>query len=187
MASIKLKNYLFTEAELQRVMSGKVPDQFIKDYIAGKTNSTALLQAIEKNTVDIEQLFSDLDALTVRVTTAEGEIDTLQTDLTAHVNAQVAHGSNGDVVGNLDYAAPTVGGVVWLASAVGDATPSAITPPVAPGTAGAAYAQAYAQSQTDAINALITNVIGLQTALNSAIDVLNSSLVTERSAKQRAV
>jgi hypothetical protein len=194
MANLRLQNYIFTEAELQRTLGGKLPDQFIKDYIASKTNSQALLDAIDKNTVDIEQLFLDLAAtddalaaLTIRVTTAEGEIDTLQIDLTNHIAAQSAHGASGDVVGNLDYAAASTGGVVWLATAVGDAVDSATTPPSSVGAAPAAYNQTYEQTQADAINDLIGNVIDLQNALNSAIDVINSSLATERTAKQRAV
>lgn len=194
MANPRLQNYIFTEAELQRTLGGKLPDQFIKDYIASKTNSQALLEAIDKNTVDIEQLFLDLAAtddalaaLTIRVTTAEGEIDTLQIDLTNHIAAQSAHGASGDVVGNLDYAAASVGGVVWLATAVGDAVDSATTPPSSVAAAPAAYNQVYEQTQADAINDLIGNVIDLQNALNSAIDVINSSLATERTAKQRAV
>lgn len=194
MANLRLQNYIFTEAELQRTLGGKLPDQFIKDYIAAKTNNQALLEAIDKNAVDIEQLFLDLAAtdaalaaLDVRVTNAEGEIDTLQLDLTNHIAAQSAHGASGDVVGNLDYAAASVGGVVWLATAVGDAVDSATTPPSSVAAAPAAYNQAYEQTQADAINDLIGNVIDLQNALNSAIDVINSSLVTERAAKQRAV
>lgn len=194
MANLRLQNYIFTEAELQRTLGGKLPDQFIKDYIASKTNSTALLEAIDKNTVDIDQLFLDLAAtddalaaLTIRVTNAEGEIDTLQLDLTNHVAAQSAHGASGDIVGNLDYAAASVGGVVWLATAVGDAVDSATTPPSSVAAAPAAYSQAYEQTQADAINDLIGNVIDLQNALNSAVDVINSSLATERTAKQRAV
>jgi hypothetical protein len=194
MANLRLQNYIFTEAELQRTLGGKLPDQFIKDYIASKTNSQALLDAIDKNTVDIEQLFLDLAAtddalaaLTIRVTTAEGEIDTLQIDLTNHIAAQSAHGASGDVVGNLDYAAASTGGVVWLATAVGDAVDSATTPPSSVGAAPAAYNQTYEQTHADAINDLIGNVIDLQNALNSAIDVINSSLATERTAKQRAV
>lgn len=193
MANLRLQNYIFTEAELQRTLGGKLPDQFIKDYIASKANSQALLEAIDKNTVDIEQLFLDLAAtddalaaLTIRVTNAEGEIDTLQIDLTNHIAAQSAHGASGDVVGNLDYAAASVGGVVWLATAVGDAVDSATTPPSSVAAAPVAYNQAYEQTQADAINDLIGNVIDLQNALNSAIDVINSSLATERTAKQRA-
>lgn len=193
MANLRLQNYIFTEAELQRTLGGKLPDQFIKDYIASKTNSQALLEAIDKNTVDIEQLFLDLAAtddalaaLTIRVTNAEGEIDTLQLDLTNHIADTITHGASGDIVGNLNYAAASVGGVVWLATAVGDALDSAVTPPTALAAAPATYVQGYEQSQSDAINSLISNITTLKNDLNSAIDVINSSLATERTAKQRA-
>lgn len=136
---------------------------------------------------EIVTINAELVSLDGRLDTAEAEIDTLQADLTAHVDAQSAHGASGDIVGNLDYAQLAVGGVVWLAPAVGDAVDSATVPPAALGAAGAAYNQAYAQSQTDTINALITNVTDLQNALNAAIDIINSSLATERTAKQRAV
>lgn len=194
MANLRLQNYILTEAELQRTLGGKLPDQFIKDYIASKTNSTALLEAIDKNTVDIEQLIADLAetddalaALAARVTTAEGEIDTLQTDLSSHIAAQSAHGAAGDIVGTLDYASAAIGGTVLLAAAVGDATDSTNILPSVVAAAPVAYSQAYANDQTSAINSLIAFLIDLQIDFNSAIDVINSSLATERTARQRAV
>ena len=193
MANLRLQNYIFTEAELQRTLGGKLPDQFIKDYIASKTNSQALLEAIDKNTVDIETIFADLvdieaeiAGLDARVTTVEGDVATLQTDLTNHIADTETHGATGDIVGNLDYCTSLVGGVVLEAVAVADAGAASITPPTALGAAGATYLQAYAQSQTDAINTLITNVTDLRNFLNSAITVINSSLASERGAKQRA-
>lgn len=194
MADLRLKNYIFTEAELQRTLGGKLPDQFIKDYIASKTNSTALLEAIDKNTVDIEQLTIDLAAtddalaaLAVRVTTAEGEIDTLQTDLTDHIADTVTHGSTGDIVGTDDYCSTTVGGTVLLATAVGDAAEYLDSLPSTVAAAPAAYSQAYANDQTSTINSLIAFLIDFQASFNSSIGVINSSLATERTAKQRAV
>lgn len=194
MANLRLQNYIFTEAELQRTLGGKLPDQFIKDYIASKANSQALLEAIDKNTVDIADIKLQITTINGQITAINGQIVTLQSDLgivaddlADHVAAQSAHGANGDVVGNLDYAAASTGGVVWLAAAVGDAVDSATVTPVAVPAAGAVYLQAYAQSQTDAINDLAANVDDLQNALNAAIDVINSSLATERTAKQRAV
>lgn len=194
MADLRLQNYIFTEAELQKTLGGKLPDQFIKDYIASKANSTALLEAIDKNTVDIETIFADLvdintelAGLDARVTTIEGDVAALQSDLTDHIADTETHGSTGDIVGNLDYASSSVGGVVLEAVAVADAGTATVTPPAALGAAGAAYVQAYAQSQTDAINTLITNVTDLRNFLNSAITVINSSLASERGAKQRAI
>ena len=194
MANLRLQNYIFTETELQRTLGGKLPDQFIKDYIAGKTNSEALLGAIDKNTVDIADIKLQITTINGHITAINGQIVTLQSDLgivaddlAVHVAAQSAHGASGDVIGSLDYAAASTGGVVWLATAVGDALNSAVTPPAALAAAPATYVQAYNQSQTDAINSLINNITTLKNDLNSAIDVINSSLVTERTAKQRAV
>jgi hypothetical protein len=189
----RLRNYVFTEAELQRVLGGKFPDQFIKDYIAGKTNTESLLAAIDANAADIEDIQLQLTTVNGQITVINGQIVTLQTNvsavtssLNAHIAAQSAHGATGDIVGTLDYCSATVGGVVLLATAVGDAADSTTTPPSPVAAAPAAYNQAYAQSQTNAINALINNITSLKNELNSAIDVLNSSLVTERTAKQRA-
>ncbi len=189
----RLRNYVFTEAELQRVLGGKFPDQFIKDYIAGKANTEALLVTIDENTADIEDIQLQLTVINGQITVINGQIVTLQTDvsavtssLNAHIAAQSAHGASGDIVGTLDYCTAIVGGVVLLATAVGDAAETTTLPPSAVGAAPAAYNQTYAQSQTDAINALINNITDLANALNSAVDVINSSLVTERTAKQRA-
>jgi len=189
----KLRNYVFTEAELQRVLGGKFPDQFIKDYIAGKTNSETLLAAIDKNTIDIADIKLQLTVIDGKITVINGQIVTLQSDLAIvaddladHIADSTTHGAAGDIVGNLNYAAPTVGGVVWLASAVADAAPVATTPPAAVALAGAAYSQPYAQSQTDAINALRQNVIDLVTANNALVLSINLMLASERTAKQRA-
>lgn len=189
----RLRNYVFTEAELQRVLGGKFPDQFIKDYIASKTNSEALLGAIDANTAEIEDIQLQLTTINGQITAINGQIVTLQSDLALvaddladHVAASVAHGATGDIVGNLDYAAPSIGGVVWLANAVSDAANSTIPALTPVAAAGAAYVQAYAQAQTDAINSLANNLQTLQASLNDAIAVINSSLATERTAKQRA-
>jgi len=190
----KLRNYVFTEAELQRVLGGKFPDQFIKDYIAGKANSEALLDAIDANTTDITDIKIQITTIDGQIVTIQADIATLQSDLAIvaddladHVAATVAHGATGAVVGNLNYATSAVGGVVLEAVAVADAGTATITPPTALAAAGATYSQAYAQSQTDAINTLITNVTDLRNFLNSAITVINSSLASERGAKQRAI
>lgn len=190
----RLRNYVFTEAELQRVLGGKFPEQFIKDYIAGKTNTESLLSAIDANTADIEDIQLQLTVINGQITVINGQIVTLQTDvdavetaLDAHVSASSAHGATGDIVGTLDYCTDAVGGVALLATAVGDAAETTTLPPSSVAAAPATYVQSYAQSQTDAINALINNITDLTNALNSAVDVINSSLVTERTAKQRAV
>lgn len=197
MASLPYGDYVPTEADLFKLVGDTWPERLRKDYIAGKFSTDQLLQLINANIKSIEDLELALQTLTDEFTTFEGvvngkfvvidgQIAGITLELDTHIAAQVAHGSTGDIVGNLDYAESSVGGVVWLASAVGDAVDSATTPPSSVAAAPAAYNQAYEQTQADAINDLIGNVIDLQNALNSAIDIINSSLATERTAKQRA-
>lgn len=187
-------DYVPTEQDLYNLVGDKWPEKLRKDYIAGKVTSSQLLQFINNNQAAIDDLEiavvvidGRVTNLELRMTTAEGEIDTLQIDLAAHVGAQSAHGSTGDIVGTDDYCTAILGGTVLLASAVTDATDSAIPPITSVAAAGAAYVQAYAQSQTDAINILANDLQTLQTSLNDAIAVINSALSTERTAKQRAV
>ena len=65
----------------------------------------------------------------------DGQIVWSQLDLTnateiinseAHIAATVAHGANGDIVGNQDFATTSVGGVVKKAIAVSDAGTSSV-------------------------------------------------------------
>ncbi len=185
--------YIPTERDLFNLIGEQWPDKLRKDYIASKFNTAQLLQFTNENTADIEDIQLQLTTINGQITVINGQIVTLQTDVSAvtsslnsHIAAQSAHGATGDIVGTLDYCTATVGGVVLLAAAVGNAAETTTLPPSAVGAAPAAYNQTYAQSQTDAINALINNITDLANALNSAVDVINSSLVTERTAKQRA-
>lgn len=198
MASLPYGDYVPTEADLFKLVGDTWPERLRKDYIAGKFSTDQLLQLINANIKSIEDLELALQALTDEFNTFEGTVNAkfviidgqiadITLELDDHIADVVAHGSTGDIVGNLDYATSSVGGVVLEAVAVADAGAATITPPAALGAAGAAYVQAYAQSQTDAINTLITNVVDLRNFLNSAITVINSSLASERGAKQRAI
>lgn len=181
-----LIKYILTEAELQRLTGGQWPDRLVKDYIASAVNE-------ENINGEVGDVTAEVVALTVRVTTAEGEIDTLQIDLAAlttitnsHIAAQSAHGASGNIVGTNNYCTATVGGTVLLAASQANAVASAVTPPSTLGAASAVYVQAEQQAQTDAVNALIANINTLKSDLNAAITVINNMLATERTAKQRA-
>lgn len=184
----KLTNYFLTEAELSRALGGGFPDSFIRDYIAGKANSTALLQAIDTNTADIADIFAQLVVLDGRLDAAELDIDTLQADLTAHVGAQSAHGASGNIVGTNNYCTATVGGTVLLADAQANAVAStvAVTSPDA-GAAPAAYTQAQMAQVVALVNELKADLTQTVSDLNAAITVINNMLATERTAKQRAL
>lgn len=121
--------------------------------------------------------------------TVEGlalDLAALEVDTEAHISANSAHGATGSIVGRLDYCTTTAGGVVLQAASVANAASSAVNIVTANvGAAGALYAQAYAQQQTDLINELKAAVNQLASDLNAAITILNNSLSTERTAKQR--
>jgi hypothetical protein len=187
-------DYIPTERDLFNLIGEQWPEKLRKDYIASKFNFAQLLQFINENTADIADIQVQITTIDGQIVTIQADIATLESDLEIvaddladHVAATVAHGATGDVVGNLNYASSAVGGVVLEAVAVADAGTASIAPPAVLAAAGAAYSQAYAQSQTDAINTLITNVVDLRNFLNSAITVINSSLASERGAKQRAI
>lgn len=194
-------DYFPTESEIgQMLASANWREKLTKDYAAVKGNIASTVSAAEGNAETLDVLTDRVDAIDLqiveiigRLDTAEGEIDTLQTDLAdltdtvdTHIAAESAHGATGNIVGTDDFCTDTVGGVVLLGAAVADATPSAVTSPAAVAAAGAAYAQAYAQSQTDAINALSTAVTQLVLDLNAVTTQLNSLLASERTAKQLA-
>lgn len=194
-------DYLPTETELRQILGSALPDQFVRDYVAIKRNVSNASQQTDINSGTIQSLTIRVGALEVQVlsinnqiTVINGQITTIQSDLsdldtltTNHIAAESAHGAAGNIVGTDDYAQPATGGTVQLAAAVTDSVASAISPPAAVGAAGVVYLQAYAQGQTDAINALSLQLASLRDSYNSLVTQFNSSLSTERTAKQRAV
>lgn len=188
MAKTKLTNYLLTETDVVKALSGKLPDIFIKDYISSKSNSTALLQAIEQNVVDIEELQTLVQNNADAIASIDGRLTTAETTISNHVGAQSAHGATGDIVGTDDYCTATVGGTVLLAAAQANAVSStvAVTSPDA-GAAPAAYTQAQMAQVVALVNELKADLTQTVSDLNAAIAVINNMLATERTAKQRAL
>lgn len=195
---------LFAKAGLPQDFSNK----FIKDYAAIKRNVDQNAEATDDNTADIEVVAAELGEVSyrltlaefeiisigVRLTTAEGEIDTLRIDLDqlrlefdAHVADQSAHGATGDIVGTDDYATALVGGTVLLAAAVTDAIASTVSVTSPDATAApAAYNQTQAQSVVTLANEMKGDINTLVTNLNSVVTQLNALLASERAAKQLA-
>ncbi len=192
--------YIATETDMRQMFGGKMPDRFIEDYLAGKRAIDGTIDQTNANTQTIETLDGRLDiaedqiaSLDSRVDTAEGDIsaldgrvDTVETNLNNHVNAESAHGANGSIVGTGDFAQASVGGVVLLANPVANASQASITVPIFVAAAGATYSQAHTQTQIDTINALRQNMTDLIAAHNALVTVVNQTLTTERTAKQRA-
>jgi hypothetical protein len=187
-------DYIPTERDLFNLIGEQWPDKLRKDYIASKFNSAQLLQFINENTADIADIQLQLTVINGQITVINGQIVTLQSDLEIvaddladHTADSTTHGASGDIVGNLNYAAPTVGGVVWLASAVANATASSVTVAAPSATAAPAlYDQTQAQTVVTLANELKTDVTQLVADLNAAITQLNAMLASERTAKQRA-
>lgn len=185
---IDVVDYLPTEREINQVLErADWKKLFSRDYSANKGNLGRTVDATDANTADIVMIKVRLDGvedrldiaegkiieLDLRLTTAEGQIVdidarlvTVEETLYPHVAASRAHGSAGDIVGNLDFATESIGGVVLRCRLVPYAPTIVLTPPALIGAAPAAYSQAYAQQQTDAINALIADANSTQTGFN---------------------
>ena len=100
-------------------------------------------------------------------------ISNVQRNLQNHTQSRNVHGALGDVVGNLDYATDSVGGVVLLASALSDLQELEGSLSDAP----AEYEQSYSQQQTDLI-------LNMQSKINEVITAHNELLQSLRDAKQ---
>ncbi len=213
MSNVNITQYLPTEVEISGLFrtlfgdaSGYDPrgaaiNKFVRDYTSIKQNEVKTVTAVNAATGSIEtlqaQVFTISNTLTAvqsqivvinnQIVTINGQLTSLSGQLSSHIAAQSAHGANGDIVGTNDYCTASVGGTVFLASAVANATPVSTTPPAVVAAAGATYSQAYTQTQTDTINALRQNVIDLVAANNALVSVVNQMLASERTAKQRSI
>lgn len=178
---IDIIDYYPTEKEITQVLERTDWRKlFSRDYISSKGNLGRTVDATDANTADIVLIKGRLTIaegqiveLQIRITAAEEKIVdidarlvTAEETLYPHVNANQAHGSVGDIVGNRDFATETVGGVVLRSKLVPYAPTILLTPPSLIGAAPAEYSQAYAQQQTNAINELIADANSIQTGFN---------------------
>jgi hypothetical protein len=105
--------------------------------------------------------------------------------LKVHEGAVVAHGSAGNIVGNLNFCTDLVGGVVLLMDFVVSAVASTAEVTIADvGAAPVAYSQTYADSQTALINDVKAKHNTLLTDVNNAITQLNELITNSITAKQ---
>lgn len=195
-------NYLPTESELRQIFGASMPDAFIRDYTSVKRNVLQASQAVDENTTSVAALTIRVNTIDGQIITISGQLNTLSgqvlglttqvttinNTLSAHISAQSAHGAIGDIVGTDDYATASVGGTVLLAAAQVDAVVStvAVTAPNA-SAAPATYTQAQMAEVVTLVNELKADLTQTVADLNAAIAVINGSLSTERTAKQRAV
>lgn len=106
-------------------------------------------------------------------------------NLDDHVQANQAHGSNGDIVGFNDAANESTVGLVKRMASIADAVDSTVeitTPDIA--AAPAAYDQAYIQTIADLTNENKAAINQLASDLNDAIAVLNDLLSESKSSGQ---
>ena len=105
--------------------------------------------------------------------------------LNLHIEAEQAHGSNGNIVGFNDFADELTYGLVKRMALISNAITSAAEVTVADAaTAPATYNQAYTQSLADLSNdnkAAINQVI---TDFNNAVAVINEIITNSKTAKQ---
>lgn len=180
-------------------------NDFTRDYAAIKRNNSESDATIDDLSGRVDLLDEEvvainmridgvdirIDAVELRLTTVEGEVSTLRIDLDqlridfdAHASDRSAHGASGDIVGDLDFATYTKGGVVWLGLPVTNASFGGAPAPSSVGGAPAMYDQIYANSQTAAINSLSGAVSALNGGLLSVTTQLNLLLASLRAAKQ---
>jgi hypothetical protein len=180
MADLKLSyQYIVTEEGLRKLVGGQWPEQLIKDYLSSKYSAQQIADAINSNSDKIAVIEGEIVVI-------NGQITTLTANLNAHIAAEAAHGSTGNIVGTDDYCTATVGGTVLLAAAVSDALDSTVTITGGIAAAPAAYSQAYAQQQTDKINELCTDLTSVIGTLNDLVDLFNQAKGSEVVAKQRS-
>ncbi len=101
-------------------------------------------------------------------------INLVNQTLDNHMGSRQQHGANGDIVGNLDYASPTTGGVVLQAQNVAS---SELIYPDAIGTAPETYNQGYAQTLANSVNATVSNQKVINNKLNDIITALTNAKI----------
>lgn len=109
-------------------------------------------------------------------------------NLEAHVQEEVAHESNGKIVGFDDTANETKFGIVKRMAVIADAEESSVeitTPDIA--TAPVAYDQAYIQTIADLTNENKAAINQLAIDLNNAIGVLNNLLAKSKTSGQMTI
>ena len=201
----KINQYYVTESDLAKlfVQSGLPPEfqrLFVRDYVALKADAGTLEDLVADLTDRADQNDIDIADIKAQLVIDDGRLDSHDTDIAAinvslnalsvafntHVADSSAHGASGDIVGNLNFAAASVGGVVKLAYAVEDQAASTVEVTSSPNAAGVVYVQADAATWVTMLNELKTDVNQLVADLNGLTAKVNDTLASDRSASQRA-
>lgn len=146
-------------------------EKILENTLAISENSDQILI----NSNNIANNTANIAANAANIVVNANNIATLTSNLDLHVAAEVAHGSNGAIVGRDDLATGLAAGLVKTMASLADlasSTATIILPDI--GAAPAAYDQAYAQSVTDMANEAKLKINQLTTDLNATIDKVNS-------------
>lgn len=101
-------------------------------------------------------------------------INLVSQTLDNHMDSRQQHGANGNIVGTLDFASKTTGGVVLQAQKV---IINEIVYPDEIGTAPEAYNQGYTQTLANAVNATVNNQKVINSKLNDIITALTNAKI----------
>lgn len=157
------------------------PDPMIEDYLNLIRNLVLIASNTDSNIASITQNADDIDANEVAIAVNVAAITANAVAIAAHIALTIAHGSAGDIIGNLDTTELLVKGPVFLAVAVADAVASTVSvtsadASAAPGT----YDQTQNQEIVDLANEMKGDINTLVTNVNSVVTQLNDLLAQLR-------
>ena len=145
------------------------PEMMTNDYL---TNLRNFLDIAQKADVLVDRVTINEENIELNTQ----DIEDLQQELSDHINSDSQHGVTGDNVGNEDFAAQAIGGVVLLAGLLSDLT-EIVTADIA--AAPGAYDQVY----TDLVTSLTNEN---KDKINEIVLKINNLISGQITAKQMA-
>lgn len=148
----------------------------------------------KSNAIDDNKIETDGEILTLNesiavniadIATNASAIQVNTANLLAHELLEIAHGSNGSIVGLDDLADETTQGLVKRMISLSDAVASVVSVVVADVSAApATYTQSHSQELVDLSNANKAAINALVTDMNNAIIVLNNLILESKNTGQ---
>jgi len=146
--------------------------------------NASLAETIIQVNVNIEGISVNVDNIALNVIAIQLNAD----NLIAHEELEIAHGSNGDIVGFLDLADEVTVGLVKRMALLADAIASTVNIVQADVIAApATYTQAHSQSLTDLTNANKAAINTLVTDFNNAVTILNNLIANSKTSGQMTI
>lgn len=143
--------------------------------------TATLEETIVQVNVNIEDISVNADNIGLNALAIQANTDALE----EHELLEIAHGSNGEIVGFLDLADETTVGLVKRMTLLADAIASTVSVVVADVSAApAAYSQAHSQELVDLSNANKAAINTLVTDFNNTVTVLNNLIARSKTSGQ---